>query len=99
MCAQKNVFNAVRFSSHYQVAGDFDWILTCIERKMRFFYLNEIIADYNIDGISGSNVARLHSELKSIIRNHYPGPLRLLYPIFLDISYLKYKFNRLFQHE
>lgn len=99
MIIKKNVFKSVRLSDKYQVAGDFDWILTCVEQKIVFGYIGEMITEYSIDGLSGSNLIHLHSELKSVIRNHYPRPVSFLFSIFLDVSHLKYKLKKIFHNE
>jgi glycosyltransferase involved in cell wall biosynthesis len=97
--ANKNVFRVARFSGRYRIAGDFDWLLACAEHKMHFLYMDETVSDYGIDGISGSNVSRLHAELKSIVRRHYPAPMALCYSVFLDISHLKYKLKTILINE
>ena len=97
--AHKRVFQVAGFSESYQIAGDFDWILTCLEKKMRFTYINEIISDYSIDGISGNNLSRLHAELKSVVKHHYPSLVSLFYTVYLDLGYLKHKLIHLFHHE
>ncbi len=99
LIVNKRVFRQTRFSESYKIAGDFDWILTCVENKVQFKYINETISDYSIDGISGANVGRLHSELKSVIKNHYPLLTSMFYSFYLDLSCLKHKIIKSLNHE
>lgn len=63
--ARRNLL-ADGFNISYSIAADYDFICKCYYSNKKFFVSNKIIANYNLNGISGSNIQQLLSQYQVI---------------------------------
>jgi glycosyltransferase involved in cell wall biosynthesis len=53
--ARASLFDTLRFNAHYKVAGDYDFVLRCLEAGHRFTFIPLAIADFMAGGMAESN--------------------------------------------
>ena len=59
------------YDASYKIAGDFKWIMTCLDAGLRFAYTREVTVNYSLGGASGD--ALNHSlECMQVVTDRFP---------------------------
>lgn len=91
--AKKSSFENNNFDTNYKISSDFNWLVKCLNKKMKFRYTPITICKYDITGVSSNlNGQRIGAkEYKDIIKKNINGVYRLIGTI--KAYRLKYKFR------
>lgn len=72
MYAKRCVYDVVgMYNENYKIAGDFEWIMRCLEYNINFIYSDKITVNYSVGGMS-SDVKKHRNECISVSINRFP---------------------------
>jgi glycosyltransferase involved in cell wall biosynthesis len=68
---KREVYNSIGlFNTKYVIAADYDFMLNCFNRNVKFFYVEQVIANFRLSGISNSNSSLRESETSQVLFSH-----------------------------
>ena len=79
------------FSLDYKIASDYEFILRCNEQRVKFFYINKILTNFRITGVSNTNVEITYKE-SFVIKKKYSKTLKE--KMFLMKNIISYKLQK-----
>lgn len=68
---KKELFSKNIYSTEYKIISDWAWFFDRFIEKNSFFYINEVIANFVLDGISSTNVDLLQEERIHFLKNNH----------------------------
>jgi Glycosyl transferase family 2. len=72
------------FDTAYKIAGDYDFLLRCYLNSIKFMYINRIIANMRITGISNRQRIMTYEEVKTIGLRYYRNKCKVHIAFFLN---------------
>lgn len=67
----KKIYNKYGFyDENYRLAGDWDLFLTFFQKGVDFHYINKIIVDFDLSGISNVNTYLIWKENRKLLKSH-----------------------------
>ena len=84
---KREVYNLIGlFNTKYVIAADYDFMLKSFNRNVKFFYVEQVIANFRLSGISNSNSSLRESETSQVLFSH--NRISLIKHIFNLVKYL-----------
>lgn len=96
---QKKVYKDRLFDTSFKIAGDYDFIMYCKSMKLSFFYLNSLVANMRLGGLSTSGTMVNINEIYIVHEKYYGKIHALKYNLLyksrrLIKNIIKYKDNK-----
>lgn len=69
---RKDLLTNKTYSLDYKIISDWVWFFDAYFKKNSFFHVNEVLANFVLDGISSTNTKQLLIEREHFLSNNYP---------------------------
>lgn len=70
------------FNTIYSIAADYDFICTCYHDSKKFHASNKVIANYNLTGVSSSDIPKLLNEYLTISKKYSKSHTKITFLFF-----------------
>ena len=81
------------YDINYKIIADWAWFFDAYLNKNSFYYINEVLANFVLDGISSTNTKELFTERDHFLINNHPN-YYLLYKEIKKLNSEIYSLNR-----
>lgn len=82
---KKNIYERIgHYNTTYKISSDYDFLLKCYSQKLRFEYINEIIAFFRVGGLSSLKRQQMWEETREISMSYTdrcPDREKIMYQI------------------